>query len=80
MSIGVVETDGQVSDSYKVDVSRGQRKQRMKEAGKSFEVHWYSVGHASANPEFSDYNKAAADAAWANTVEFLHRNLRWRPV
>ena len=25
MSIGVVETDGQVSGSYKVDVSRGQR-------------------------------------------------------
>jgi len=25
MSIGVVETDGEVFDSYKVDVSRGQR-------------------------------------------------------
>jgi carboxymethylenebutenolidase len=49
--------------------------ERMKEAGKSFEVHWYSVGHAFANPEFSDYNKAAADA-WASTVEFLDRNLR----
>jgi dienelactone hydrolase len=47
--------------------------QRIKEVGKSFEVHWYSVGHAFANPE---YNKAAADAAWASTVEFLHRNLR----
>jgi carboxymethylenebutenolidase len=49
---------------------------RMKEAGKSFEVHWYAVDHAFANPLFPAYNKAAADAAWASTVEFLHRNLR----
>jgi dienelactone hydrolase len=49
---------------------------RMKEAGKSFEVHWYSVGHGFANPEFpDDYNRAAAEAAWASTMEFLHRNL-----
>jgi dienelactone hydrolase len=49
----------------------------MKEAGKSFEVHWYSVGHAFANPEFpGDYNKMAAEAAWASTIEFLLRNLR----
>jgi carboxymethylenebutenolidase len=51
--------------------------ERMKEAGKSFEVHWYSVGHAFANPEFpGDYNKMAAEAAWASTIEFLLRNLR----
>jgi carboxymethylenebutenolidase len=48
---------------------------RMKEAGKSFEIHWYAANHGFMNPEFADYNKEAADASWASTIEFLHRNL-----
>ena len=47
----------------------------MKEAGKSFKIHWYAANHGFMNPEFADYNKEAADASWASTIEFLHRNL-----
>jgi len=49
---------------------------RMKQAGKSFEVHTYAAGHGFGNREFADYNKPAAEAAWAATLKFLRANLK----
>lgn len=49
---------------------------RMKQAGRSFEVHWYAADHAFLMPAHHDYNKEAADASWARTTEFLHNNLQ----
>jgi len=48
---------------------------KMREAGKSLDLHWYAVEHSFANPEQSGYDRQAADAAWARTSQFLHASL-----
>ena len=53
-----------------------QLESTMREAGKSFEVHWYPTGHAFGKPDSPDYNQEALDAAWASTAEFLWANLQ----
>jgi carboxymethylenebutenolidase len=49
---------------------------RMKEAGKSAEVHWYAGDHFFPFPTYPTYDKALADTAWVRTVEFFHANLQ----
>ena len=53
---------------------RGFEKQ-MKEAGKTFEPHWYKADHAFANPTSARYDEDDAQAAWARTLEFFRANL-----
>ncbi|MEO0534828.1 MAG: dienelactone hydrolase family protein [Cyanobacteria bacterium P01_A01_bin.123] len=44
--------------------------------GKPIEVHIYEgANHAFANPSGQNYNEEAAEAAWAETVDFLGQNL-----
>lgn len=43
---------------------------------KEHEIHIYpGVGHAFANPTGTNYSAAAAEDAWAKTLEFLQRHL-----
>lgn len=43
---------------------------------KNYEIEIYpDVGHAFANPAGPNYNAAAAEQAWARTLEFLDRHL-----
>jgi len=49
---------------------------RMRAAGKSIDLHWYAAGHSFANPEQPGFDRYAAEAARARTVEFLRTNLR----
>ncbi|MFQ5547924.1 MAG: dienelactone hydrolase family protein [Woeseia sp.] len=45
--------------------------------GKEYEIEIYpDVGHAFANPSGNNYDAAAADRAWEQTVAFLNRHLR----
>jgi len=48
---------------------------RMKQDGKSLEVHWYTANHAFANPTGQNYDKEDAQAAWKRTLDFLRKNL-----
>ncbi len=49
---------------------------RMKEAGKSAEVHWYAGDHYFPFPPLPSYDKKLADTAWTRTVDFFRANLR----
>jgi carboxymethylenebutenolidase len=62
------------ADPYPKDVVLLESK--MKQAGKSFEVHWYAADHGWVRPESSTYNKDAAEASWAITIRFLRDNLQ----
>ena len=50
---------------------------KMREAGKTVELHWYAAEHSFANPEQPSYDKQAAEAAWTRTIEFLRANLHY---
>ena len=49
----------------------------LQDLGKSIEVHVYeNADHAFANPSGRNYNEAAAEAAWTETVDFLAQALQ----
>lgn len=48
----------------------------LKDLGKDAEIHVYeNAGHAFANPSGTRYQPEAAEAAWAETTDFLERTL-----
>ena len=44
--------------------------------GEALEVHWYTAGHAFANPTGARYDADDAALAWSRTQAFLARHLR----
>jgi carboxymethylenebutenolidase len=62
------------TDPSKREVETFERK--MKDAGKSAEVHWYPGDHYFSLPSYPSYDKELADAAWARTVQFFRANLK----
>jgi carboxymethylenebutenolidase len=48
----------------------------MKEAGKTFETHWYEADHAFANPTGARYDKEDAKLAWSRTLAFFAKHLK----
>lgn len=55
--------------------SVGRLEREFEEAGRSIDVRWYDAQHAFANPEIPTYDKAAAEAAWSVTIDFLRAHL-----
>jgi carboxymethylenebutenolidase len=49
--------------------------ERMQEAGKPVEVHWYDADHAFANPTGDRYDQDDAKLAWQRTLDFLRMYL-----
>jgi carboxymethylenebutenolidase len=49
--------------------------ERMKEARKPVQVHWYDADHAFANPTGDHYDSEDANQAWRRTLDFLRANL-----
>jgi carboxymethylenebutenolidase len=49
--------------------------ERMQDAGKPVEVHWYDADHAFANPTGDRYDQDDAKLAWQRTLDFLRAHL-----
>lgn len=49
---------------------------RLKQAGKRAEIHWYRADHAFANPTGDHYQKPDAELSWRRTLDFFKANLR----
>ncbi len=47
----------------------------MKQAGKTFQSHWYDADHAFANPTGGRYDEADAKLSWGRTLAFFRRHL-----
>jgi len=56
----------------------GAFQQRLRAAGKQdlLTTHWYTAGHAFANPTGGRYDQDDAELAWARTHTFLATYLR----
>lgn len=54
----------------------GDFERAMAAAGKTdLEIHWYTAGHAFANPTGGLYDEDDAALAWSRTLTFLHKHL-----
>ena len=78
LTIPILRHFGTVDKSINPEMV-GAFQKSLAEAGKSdlMTTHWYTAGHAFANPTNGRHDEDDAALAWARTHTFLDANLRW---